>query len=148
MDEKTYRFLPAWDPVLRVLHWWNAATMTAMAAMGIVFMVCGSDLPEGTEDALRSIHASVGFLFGAGCWRASSGFSWARRPPLDGHAADFRSPQEGLCRYRPLLPQGLSRRDSLVPCAQLVCRAHIPGFFILAAVQVASGSSMLDCPKR
>ncbi|HKJ89175.1 MAG TPA: cytochrome b/b6 domain-containing protein, partial [Gammaproteobacteria bacterium] len=45
-----------WDPVLRIIHWWMAITVSAQFALG--GMILG-------EDTLALIHSSVGYLFGA-----------------------------------------------------------------------------------
>lgn len=148
MDDKTYRFLPAWDPVLRFLHWWNAATMTAMAATGIVFMVCAK-FPEGTEDALASIHASVGFLFGAGVlarivwlFMGTETARWSDMLPISAHHRKvFADTVRFYLRgFRGETPLYLAHNSFAGPVYL--------GFFILAAVQVASGSSMIGLPEE
>lgn len=149
MDEKTCRFLPAWDPVLRFLHWWNAAAMTAMAATGIVFMVCGPEIPEGTEYALISIHASVGFLFGAGVlarilwlFMGTETARWTDMLPISAHHRKVfvDTVRFYLRGFRGETPLYLAHNSFAGPIYL--------GFFILAAVQVASGSSMLGLPEE
>lgn len=149
MDEKNYRFIPTWDPVLRFLHWWNATTMTVMIAIGIVFMVCGHALPKGTEDALIPIHASVGFLFGGGVlariiwlFMGTETARWTDMLPISAHhrkvfADTIRFYLRG---FRDEPPMYLAHNSFAGPIYL--------GFFILAVVQVASGSMLLGLPEN
>jgi len=144
MDEKTYRFLPAWDPVVRFLHWWNAATMTVMIALGIVFIAGGKDLNAGTKAALVSMHAAVGLFFGAGVlariiWLfvGTGTARWTDMLPVSAH---HRKVFADTVRF---YLSGFRREPPLYLAHNSFAGPVYLGFFILAVVQVASGSSML-----
>lgn len=144
MDEKTYRFLPAWDPVVRFLHWWNAAAMTAMIALGLVFLACGKDLDKATESSLVSLHAAVGFLFGAGAlarivWLfvGTGTARWTDMLPVSAH---HRKVFADTVRF---YLSGFRREPPLYLAHNSFAGPVYLGFFVLAVVQVASGSSML-----
>ncbi|MFA9461962.1 cytochrome b/b6 domain-containing protein [Thiohalorhabdus sp. Cl-TMA] len=56
-----------WDPVVRILHWWIALAVLAQFALGA--MIMGEHtlgLSEDGEHLLVTIHASIGYVFGAG----------------------------------------------------------------------------------
>ncbi|SCY13390.1 cytochrome b/b6 domain-containing protein [Thiohalorhabdus denitrificans] len=56
-----------WDPVLRILHWWIAIAVLIQFALGGVILAEDSlGLSEGGEESLVTIHATVGYIFGAG----------------------------------------------------------------------------------
>lgn len=150
MDEKTRRFLPAWDPVVRFLHWWNAAAMAAMVALGIVFKVCmGGETGGGLGPAAKlvSLHVSVGLLLGAGVtarvvW-LFIGSETARLGDMLPFSPHNRKVFADTVRF---YLRGLRGEPPLYLAHNSFAGAAYIGFFVLAAVQVATGSSMLGLP--
>lgn len=149
MNEKTFRFLPAWDPVLRFLHWWNAASMTAMVTMGVVFMVCGHSLPEAAKASLISMHSAVGFLFGAGVlarvlWLfIGPGTSrWTDMLPISAH---HRGVFADTVRF---YLRGFKGEPPLYLAHNSFAGVVYLGFFVLAVIQVVSGSVLLGLPEK
>ena len=149
MDEKRYRFLPAWDPVLRFLHWWNAAAMTAMVAMGVVFMAAGRTLPEAARSSLTFTHSAVGFLFGAGIlariiWLfiGPETARWTDMLPVSAH---HRGVFADTIRF---YLRGLKGEPPLYLAHNSFAGGIYLGFFALSIIQVISGSTLLGLPEK
>jgi len=149
MDEKRYGFVEAWDPVVRFLHWYNAVAIAVMIALGLVFMAAGKDLNGATEAKLVSIHASVGFLLGAGVlarivW-LFVGTGTARLSDMLPVSAHHRKVFADTIRF---YLRGLRGEPPLYLAHNSFAGPVYVGFFILAAVQVVTGSSILVMPEE
>ena len=144
MSETTYHTRRVWDPVVRILHWWLAITLLVQIALGAIFLA--EDLlgiSEAGEEGLKWVHATVGYLFGAGLLAR---ILWL-----------FFAPGSGS--WRDLLPVRPEQRTGLAATAAFYLkglrgnppfyRAHNPlaglvyaAFFVIAAVQVITGATI------
>jgi Ni/Fe-hydrogenase 1 B-type cytochrome subunit len=67
MADTPYYARRVWDPVLRIIHWWVAIAVLLQFALGsVILSEEGLGLSEGGEEILVTIHAIVGYAFGAG----------------------------------------------------------------------------------
>jgi Ni/Fe-hydrogenase 1 B-type cytochrome subunit len=139
-----------WDPVLRILHWWNALGVLLMIALGSVILAEDAlGLSEAGEEGLVLVHGSVGFALGAGILAR---WLWL-----------FLTP--GTASWRDLLPLSAKQRTTLAATARYYLggfrgeppfyRAHNPlaglaylAFFIIAAVQIITGAVMFTSQKE
>ncbi|MBI5886078.1 MAG: cytochrome b/b6 domain-containing protein [Deltaproteobacteria bacterium] len=149
MERQRYNLVTAWDPVLRFLHWWNVLFMSVQVATGAIFMLSGDGLGKGLEARLVFIHAASGFFFGAGLFGrilwlfvGPPSASWRDILPLT--PVQWRSIGETIRFYLRGFKGALSPSLSHNAFAGPVYAA----FFIIAAVQVASGSVLLGLPDK
>lgn len=135
-----------WDPVLRILHWWNALGVLLMIALGSVILTEDAlGLSEVGEEALVMVHGSVGFALAAGILAR---ILWL-----------FVTP--GSASWRDILPLSAKQRATAVATLRYYLkglrseppfyRAHNPlaglayaTFFVIAAVQVATGAILFS----
>ena len=148
MDKPGYYFYPVWDPLLRILHWWNALTMLLQVATGsIILIILSEKLQDGAGGWLVTIHAVCGYMFAAGIltrilWLfvGSPTASWRDILPL---TANQRKVLLDTLRYyisalRKTPPLYLAHN----PFAGLVYAV----FFLLAGGQAITGSMLLNLP--
>lgn len=148
MGEGKYGYHAVWDPVLRFLHWWNAALMAIMLTTGIVFVIAGHDLKEETEAAVATAHAIAGFLLGAGIFArvlwlfiGPPTARWTDMLPL---SAGQRRVFAGTIGY---YLKGLRGDPPLYLGHNPLAGAAYLGFLALASVQVVSGAIFLGLPE-
>lgn len=149
MNEETYRYKQVWDPLLRILHWYNAFWVLCQVILGTTLLVFGDDLKGAPKDLLEDAHALVGYALAAGIL---SRILWLFVGPPTARWRDFLPlAAEGRRVLVDTLKYYLSgfRRESPLylghnPLAGIVYL----GFFILAAVQVTSGIIVLDTPEK
>lgn len=148
MTDKKNRFLPAWDPVLRFLHWWNALTMTLMLFTGAVFIIAGHDMKEAAEIKLTMVHAVFGFLLGAGIFArvlwlfmGTETARWRDMLPLSSEQS--RVFGETIRYYI----RGLKGEPPLYFAHNPFAGIIYLGFFVIACVQVVSGAVFLNLPE-
>ncbi|MBI5559910.1 MAG: cytochrome b/b6 domain-containing protein [Deltaproteobacteria bacterium] len=149
MVEPCYRPHKVWDPLLRALHWWNAAAVLILITLGTTIMVLGEELPHAVEDELITVHAAFGFLFGAGLMVR---IIWL-----------FTGPE--TARWKDLLPVTAKKRKvfwdtvrfygGFLRGASPLYKAHNPFagivyafFFAVASVQVISGAVTFNLPDK
>jgi len=149
MDRQSYNLVIAWDPVLRFLHWWNVCFMSVQVLTGAVFMLSGSGLDKGLEARLISIHAASGLFFGGGLFSrilwlfvGPKAASWADMLPVT--SGQWAGIAETIRFYLRGFKGSLS--PSLAHNA-LAGPVYL-GFFVIAAMQVASGSMLLGLPDK
>jgi len=149
MDRQRYNLVTAWDPVVRFLHWWSLAFMSVQLVTGAVFMIAGRGLNEAVEARLVLIHATSGFLFGGGLFArilwlfvGSQSASWRDMLPIT--SAQWRSIGETIRFYFRGFKGALSPSLSHNAFAGPIYAA----FFVIAAVQVASGSVLIGLPDK
>ncbi|MBI5682044.1 MAG: cytochrome b/b6 domain-containing protein [Deltaproteobacteria bacterium] len=65
-QEKPYFLYTVWDPIVRVLHWWNAITLFSQIITGSIILIFGSEIHGGIRDNLVNIHSISGYMFAAG----------------------------------------------------------------------------------
>lgn len=144
MPDHTYHARRVWDPVVRILHWWMAITVLIQIALGSMFLAEDAlGITEAGEEGLKVVHATVGYLFGAGLLAR---ILWL-----------FFAPGSGS--WRDLLPVSHNQWSALGATATFYIkgfrgeppfyRAHNPlaglvyaAFFIIAAVQVITGATI------
>ena len=130
-----------WDPVLRILHWWMAATLGLQFITGTALMLLDGVLPEASMENLDLLHYAGGGLFAAGL---AGRLLWLFIGPVEAGWRDFlpltaRQRSEWLATTRHYL-SGLRVK---LPRS----RAHNPfaataylGFFVLGTAQVTLGT--------
>ncbi len=143
IGETEQREIVVWDPVLRLLHWWNACMLIVQFATGILFMFTERDLDHGYGN-LEIVHAFGGYAFAAGLMTR---ILWLLVGP---ETASWRELVPLTQRQRQLLAATLSsylrgRHPTPVwfghnPLAALAYLA----FFFVAAVQVVLGVTLLN----
>jgi Ni/Fe-hydrogenase 1 B-type cytochrome subunit len=139
-----------WDPVLRILHWWNALGIGILIALGgFLWAEDALGLSEAGEEGLVVVHGSVGFALAAGImarilWLFVTG---------------------GSASWRDILPISPKQRATLVATLRFYLRgfqgeppfyrAHNPlaglayaAFFVIAAVQVITGAVMFSAEQE
>jgi len=144
MTDTPYHARRVWDPVLRILHWWIAITVLLQIALGSVVLAEEPlGLAESGEEGLVTIHAIVGYVFGAG---VLARILWL-----------FLAPGSGS--WRDILPVSAAQRRGLATTVAYYLRgfrgeppfyrAHNPlagvayaGFFLIAASQAITGATL------
>ncbi len=145
MMEQSFKRYQVWDPLLRGLHWWNAATISMQLFTGaLLVFVCDDHHEGGYGPTLIIIHSIVGYLVGAGLLTR---IIWL-----------FSGPESA--RLGDLLPLASSQRKVFVDTLRFYTRllrgtpplykAHnsFAGviyllFFVVASMQVVSGAMSL-----
>lgn len=147
MNKQPYYFYPAWDILLRILHWWNAATMLLQIATGSIILIMGDTLQKVGGEWLIAVHSICGYLFAAGVFTrilwlfvGSPSASWRDILPL-------------TANQRKVLVDTLRYYISGLRGAAPLYKAHNPfaglvyaGFLALAAVQAVVGAILLYLP--
>lgn len=144
MPENAYYARRVWDPVVRLLHWWMAITVLVQIALGSLFLAEDAlGITEAGEESLKLVHATVGYIFGAGLLAR---ILWL-----------FFAPGSGS--WQDLLPLSKANRAAIRATAAFYLkglrgsppfyRAHNPlaglvyaAFFIIAAIQVITGATI------
>jgi Ni/Fe-hydrogenase 1 B-type cytochrome subunit len=148
MEKSDHVEIPVWDPVLRCLHWWNAAMLTIQLLTGVLFLL---DNDEATTNSARGtieqVHGFVGYALAAG---VLTRLLWL-----------FIGPE--TASWRDLLPITRPQRRLALATLRSYTRAnrrpapawfgHNPlaalaylAFFLIASVQVVAGVNLLNMP--
>ena len=143
--EAPRRFVPVWDPLLRILHWWNAAALLIQAATGVVMALGADGLAPEVKSTLVTIHAAFGYAFGAGI---AVRILWLFMGPAEALWSDLlpvtkrgvRVLKETILFYL----KGLRGETPLYFAHNTFAGVIYAGFFLLAIVQVVTGAVILD----
>ncbi|MBI5236762.1 MAG: cytochrome b/b6 domain-containing protein [Deltaproteobacteria bacterium] len=149
MNAQNYRLLPAWDPVLRFLHWWNVFFMSVQVATGAAFMVCGRGLGEALETKLVVIHGMAGLLFGGGLFGR---ILWLFIGPEDaqwrGMLPISPAQRRELAQTVSFYLKGFKGVISPSPSHNAFAGPVYLAYMIIASAQIASGSALLGLPDK
>lgn len=135
-----------WDPVLRILHWWNALGVLIMIALGSVLLAEDAlGLGEAGEERLVLVHGSVGFALAAGIltrilWLfvTSGTASWRDILPL---TAKQRATLTATLRY---YFSGFKGEPPFYRAHNPLAGLAYAAFFVIAAAQVGTGAVLFS----
>lgn len=147
MTEPAYKFRPVWDPLLRSLHWWNVLTLLMQIASGSVILFYGEGITGPHRQVLVNLHAFTGYMFGAGLLTR---ILWLFTGPP---SASWRDILPVTRHKRRVLVETLGYYAGGLRGAPPLYLAHNPFagvvyavFFVVAAIQVTTGSFTLNMP--
>ena len=143
-----YYLYPVWDPLLRVLHWWNVLTLSFQIISGSIILILGSELNEITKAVLINMHFLNGYMFAGGLFTR---LIWL-----------FIGSPTAL--WKDLLPLTLAQRKIFIGTIRYyisgfkgsppLYKAHNPFagviyimFFAAAGMMVITGTIMLNLPE-
>jgi len=148
MDNAPYNFYPVWDPLLRVVHWWNAVTVAFQVITGSIILIFGEEIPDALSGNLINMHSVVGYMFAAGLitrilWLfiGPPSASWRDLLPLT--AGQRKVLIDTLHYYAQFLKGAPPLYMSHNPFAGLIYAV----FFFLASMQVITGVVVLNTPE-
>lgn len=141
------RFVPVWDPLLRILHWWNAAALFGQVATGLSFAVIGDGLVPETKATLVTVHSVFGYAFGAG---VTLRILWLFMGPYEASLRDMLPvTRRGVAVFVDTIKfylRGLRGTPPLYFAHNTFAGPIYAGFFLLAVVQVVTGATTLGLP--
>ncbi|MBI5326926.1 MAG: cytochrome b/b6 domain-containing protein [Deltaproteobacteria bacterium] len=147
MNKQAYYFYPVWDPLLRILHWWNASTMLLQVTTGSIILILSEKLEDGADGWLVTTHAVCGYLFAAGIltrilWLfvGSPTASWRDILPL---TANQRKVLVDTLRY---YASALRKTPPLYLAHNTFAGLVYAVFFLLAGAQAITGAILLNLP--